>query len=327
MKYSFPKAEMIELPDLRMAIYQMGKEDQPAIILCHGFPEIAFSWRHQIEPLALAGFRVIAPDMRGYGQTGLPKGAKGDESDIPLYDMEHLTSDLVALCDALNIEKAIFCGHDWGGIVVWQMPLLHPDRVLAIIGVNTPFMPRPPLDPISGLRHVYGDDNYIVSFQDYGVADEILNQDIARSQRFWYRKGLTRAQYDSMPKDRKNHSFIKALQASSSYEGQSLLNDEEMAVYVKAFRQTGFTPPINWYRNLTRNWQMSEGQKQHITHPCLMISAADDVVLTPEMADGMENYIDDLEKQIIPDCGHWTQSEQPDALNRIMIDWLTRKCL
>ena len=326
MTTTFPQPKIIDTGELNMAIYQAG-EGLP-VIMCHGFPETAFSWRHQLGAVASAGFHAIAPDMRGYGKTGAPKKAKGDQSDVPLYDIEHLTGDLVSLLDKLSLEKAIFCGHDWGGLVVWQLPLFHPDRVAGVIGVNSPFIARPKMEPIGGLRHVFGDDNYIVMFQDYGKVDKLLEADIARSMSFWYRKGMTRAQYNSQPAERRGHSFIKAYESfieSGEAPDALVMSDTELAVYIKAFEKTGYTPGINWYRNLTRNWELSEGLEEKITCPCLMISAADDVVLTPEMTSGMENYISDLEKHIIPDCGHWTQQEKPGELNRLMTDWLKKR--
>src|ERR1700722_4073278 len=151
---------MIEMPPLqfaqtngiRMGFYEAGpKADHPPVVLCHGWPEIAFSWRHQIKALAEAGIRVIAPDQRGYGLTSRPE-------PVEAYDMAHLTGDLVGLLDHLKIEKASSCGHDWGGPVVWQMPLRHPDRVAGVTGLNTPFPPRAPADPIAIMRARFGED-------------------------------------------------------------------------------------------------------------------------------------------------------------------------
>ncbi|MBV9459679.1 MAG: alpha/beta hydrolase, partial [Bradyrhizobium sp.] len=159
---------MIEMPELafattngiRMGYYDAGpKSDTPPMVLCHGWPELAFSWRHQIKALSEAGIRVIAPDQRGYGATDRPEPVED-------YDMEHLTSDLVGLLDHLNIDRAIFVGHDWGGFVVWQMPLRHLSRVAGVVGVNTPHWPRPPIDPIALFRQRFGDHMYIVQFQD-----------------------------------------------------------------------------------------------------------------------------------------------------------------
>src|SRR6266705_1589560 len=133
------------------------------VVLCHGFPEIAYSWRHQMPALAAAGFRAIAPDQRGYGETDRPAAV----SD---YDIHQLTADLVGLLDALGLERAVFAGHDWGGIVVWHMPLLHPARTAGVIGVNTPYFPRPSAPPVTVMRALWGDDYYIVHFQKPGEA-------------------------------------------------------------------------------------------------------------------------------------------------------------
>lgn len=320
---NFPEQRYIDTNGIRMAIYEAGPEDGVPIVLCHGFPELGYSWRHQIPALAKAGFRVIAPDQRGYGNTGGPKGPEA----VPLYDMEHLTGDLVGMLDVLGIDKAIFCGHDWGGMVVWQMPLRHPDRVAGVIGVNTPFIPRGPIDPIAGMRMVFGEDMYIVFFQKFGVAEKMFEADVARSMRFWYRKSAMKlADFDALPAEQKNFSFLKTFDADeSTWPGQPLLTSEELDYYTGAFRKSGFEGGINWYRNFTRNWQQSEGQIEKVDSPCLMISAADDIVLRPEMTIGMEQYVPDLEKHVIPDCGHWTQSEKPQELNALMIDWLKRR--
>ena len=230
---AFPEPYYVKTNGLDMAVYEEGPKDGLPIVLCHGFPEIAYSWRHQLPALAGAGFRAIAPDQRGYGSTGGPKGP----DSIPLYDMKHLTDDLVGLLDALEIDKAIFVGHDWGGFVVWQMGLRHPDRVAGVIGVNTPFLPRAPMDPIEAMRMVYGEDMYIVYFQKYGEAEKLLEADVARSMRFWYRRsGMTLAEFDARPAEEKNFAFLKAFQGDeSAWGGTRLLTDEEHSFYVSAF--------------------------------------------------------------------------------------------
>src|SRR5580698_6222396 len=178
-----PPVKYADLGDVRMAYYEAGPHEGVPIVLCHGFPELAFSWRHQLKSLGEAGDWVIAPDQRGYGLTAAPDA-------VTDYDMEHLTGDLVGLLDHLGVEKAIFCGHDWGGIVVWQMPLRHPDRVAGVIGVNTPFMPRSPVDPIEIFRRRMGEDMYIVHFQKPGEADAILDGDVAKAMDFFIRRPL-----------------------------------------------------------------------------------------------------------------------------------------
>ena len=317
----FTTPRFIETNGLKMAVYEEGKG--LPVIFCHGFPELAYSWRHQVPAVAAAGFHAIAPDQRGYGRTGGPKG----EAHIPDYDMQHLLDDLIGMMDKMGLEKAIFCGHDWGGFVVWQMALHHPDRVAGVIGVNTPFTPRAPADPIELMKMAFGEDMYIVFFQKYGQAEALFEADIERTMRFWYRRWtMSLADYDAQPAENKRLALAEAFkQPESEWAGEPLLEPNEFEFYVNAFRQTGFEGGVNWYRNFTRNWQKSEVVEDKINVPCLMISAANDVVLRPEMTEGMENFIPDLEKHIIADCGHWTQSEKPDELNALITDWLKRR--
>jgi pimeloyl-ACP methyl ester carboxylesterase len=319
---AFPEPKMVKTNGIELAVYEAGPKDGIPVVLCHGFPELAYSWRHQLPALAAAGYHVIAPDQRGYGRSSRPAA-------ISDYDMEHLTGDLAGLLDAYGLKDAIFCGHDWGGLVVWQMPLFHPTRVRGVIGVNTPFIPRGPMDPIAAMRAVMGEDMYIVYFQKPGAADAALAKDVRKSMRFFMRKsGMKAADYAKLPAEQRNLAFVKALEADETTwggQGTQLLTEEELNYFASAFERTGFTGGINWYRNFTRNWEKSEGMTQKVNVPGLMIMAEDDVVLSPAMADGMEQYVPDLEKALIRDCGHWTQQEHPDQVNTIMIDWLKRR--
>jgi pimeloyl-ACP methyl ester carboxylesterase len=312
---------MIKTNGIDMAVYEAGPKDGVPVIMCHGFPELAYSWRHQIPALAAAGFRAIAPDQRGYGRSSRPAA-------VTDYDMTHLTGDLVGLLDALGLKDAIFCGHDWGGLVVWQMPLFHPTRVRGVIGVNTPFLARAPVDPILAMRTMFGEDMYIVYFQKPGLADAALAKDVGKSFRFFMRKsGMKAADYAKLPAEQRNLALVKALEADEGGwgGGQSLLNDEEMKYFVDTFTKTGFTGGINWYRNFSRNWEMSGTMEQKVQVPGLMVMAEDDIVLSPAMSDGMERFVPDLEKALIRNCGHWTQQEHPDELNQIMIAWLKKR--
>ena len=308
----------VETNGIRMAVYDQGKG--VPVVMCHGFPELAYSWRHQIPAIANAGFHAIAPDQRGYGLTDRPPA-------IEDYDIHHLTGDLVGMLDAMKIDKAVFVGHDWGGFVVWHMPLLHPNRVAGVIGVNTPFLPRAPMDPIALMRAAYGEDMYIVYFQKPGVADAALGKDVAKTLRLFYRKsGMTIEEFDKRPAEERNLALVRALELDERlWPGKVLLSAEELDTYAKAFARTGFTGGINWYRNFTRNWQTTEGIAQKVNVPCLMVMAENDIVLRPAMADGMEAFVPDLEKHLIKNCGHWTQAEQPDELNRVMISWLKKR--
>src|SRR5579862_7365902 len=316
----FPIPTMIKTNGIDMAVYEAGPKDGLPLVLCHGFPELAYSWRHQLPALAAAGYRVLAPDQRGYGATSRPER-------IEDYDMAHLTGDLAGMLDAFAIKEAIFVGHDWGGLVVWQMPIYHRDRVKGVIGVNTPFLSRPPIDPIMGLKALRGENNYVVFFQKPGVADAVLAKDVGKTFRFFMRKNLVKAsEFAQLPPELKNFELVHAIEGDESgFRGQLLLNDEEMKVFVDAYTRTGFTGGINWYRNLTRNWEQSGTMEQRVHVPGLMIMAEDDVVLPPSLTDVMERFVPDLERVLIKDCGHWTQQEKPDETNQAIIAWLKKR--
>lgn len=316
---TFPKPTMIKTNGIDMAVYEAGPKDGLPVIMCHGFPELAYSWRHQLQALGAAGYRAIAPDQRGYGLTSRP-------GKIEDYDMEHLTGDIAGMMDAMGIEKGVIVGHDWGGIVAWMMPLMHPKRVAGMIGVNTPFFPRSPVDPIMAMRAMFGEEMYIVYFQKPGVADAVLAADTGKAFRFFMRKnGMKAADYAKLPQEQRNLALVHALATDeSTWGGEALLNPEEMKFFVDTFTRTGFTGGINWYRNFTRNWERSADLVYKVNVPSLMIMAEDDVVLSPAMTEGMEQYVPDLEKVLIRNCGHWTQQEHPEQTNRAMIDWLKR---
>ena len=315
----FPEPTMVKTNGIDMAVYESGPKDGLPVVLCHGFPELAYSWRHQLPALGAAGFHVIAPDQRGYGRTSRPEKVED-------YDMQHLTDDLAGMLDALGIKDAIFVGHDWGGLVVWNMPLMHAKRVKGVIGVNTPFLARPPIDPILGMKAAFGEDMYIVFFQKPGQADALLAKDVGRTFRFFMRKGTTAEEFAKRPQSERNLALVHALETDESqWPGVGLLTEEELNFFIETYKKTGFTGGINWYRNFTRNWVQSGTLEQRVRVPGLMIMAEDDVVLSPAMADGMERFVPDLERALIKKCGHWTQQEHPDEVNKIMIDWLKRR--
>ena len=316
-----PPVKRASVNGIEMAYYEAGPREGVPVILCHGFPELAFSWRHQLKAFEAAGRWAIAPDQRGYGLSSRPEA-------VTDYDMAHLTGDLVALLDHLGVEKAIFCGHDWGGFVVWQMPLMHPDRVTGVIGLNTPFLPRAPMDPIALMRMRFGQDMYIVWFQTPGDADAVLAVDVEKTMRFFMRKPAA-PQTVAEPAAEGASTFAfkdLLLRWDASDTGSQLLTADELAAFVETFQATGFTGGINWYRNFTRNWEASEGLPARLDGlPCLMITAELDPVLSPAMAEGMPGLIGDLEMHMVAGSGHWTQQEKPEEVNRLMLDWLDRR--
>jgi len=325
-----PPLEFAQTNGIRMGYYDAGpKTDRPPMVLCHGWPELAFSWRHQIKALSEAGIRVIAPDQRGYGATDRPE-------PVEAYDLEHLTGDLVGLLDHLGIDKAIFVGHDWGGFVVWQMPLRHPARVAGVVGVNTPHWDRSPADPIALFRQRFGDQMYIVQFQNPArEPDRIFGSRVEQTFDAFMRKPAPRAP-DAPPEQpiagigaspRVNLAFPQMI---ANYDARHdprtpILSVDEKKVFVDAFTRTGFTGGINWYRNFTRNWLHSEGLDHTVRVPSLMIMAENDAVLPPSAADGMERLVPDLEKCLVRDSGHWTQQEQPEEVSARLIEWRRRR--
>jgi pimeloyl-ACP methyl ester carboxylesterase len=318
---SLPPPQFVETNGIKLAVYEQGKG--LPLVLCHGFPELAYSWRHQLPAMSAAGFRAIAPDQRGYGLSDRPE-------KVEAYTIVELCKDMVGLLDAKGIDKAVFCGHDWGGIVVWMMPLLHPDRVAGVIGVNTPMMRRSPVPPIAMLRQIRGDDNYIVAFQEPGAADRLLAADVRKSFTLFMRRGgLFNAQvFAKLPADAPERKFqlLKMLEGPvESFPGEVFLKPRELDFFVDTYQRTGFTGGINWYRNIDRNWELTKDVTYKVNVPSLYVGAENDVVLPPSSANGMEQMIADLEKKTIADCGHWTQQEKPEEFNRIAIEWLNRK--
>lgn len=308
---------VVDTNGIRMAVRDEGRG--PAVVLCHGFPELAYSWRLQVPALVDAGYRVLVPDQRGYGDTDLP-------ADVATYDIHHLTGDLVGLLDACGVERAVFVGHDWGGLVTWMMPLLHPARTAGVIGVNTPYLPRGPMPPVQMIRAVFGDNHYIVHFQQPGVADAGLAKDVRRTFTQLMRRGVPIADVEAAVIARGRMPNMVEMVEDDLRFGEPLLGDADLEPYVETYTRTGFTGGINWYRNMDRNWETTpQLDGARITVPSLMITAEWDAALRPELAEAMRGLVDDLEMHQIPRCGHWTQQEHPDELNRLMVDWLRRR--
>jgi pimeloyl-ACP methyl ester carboxylesterase len=324
---AFPAPRRIALPDRRgprgadapaigLAVYEAGSG--PAVVMCHGFPELAYSWRHQVAALAGAGFRAIAVDQRGYGASDCPPAVED-------YDLEHLTADLAGLLDALGIEKAVFAGHDWGGFVAWAMPVLYPERTLGVIGVNTPNFPFPGTEFYRTLVD-HDDKMYILWFQEPGVAERFLDRRVRIVFEKLMRRGAPREQAlaQAAREGIDANPFLR-IEALGSI-GDELLSPDELDYYTRAYERTGFRGGINWYRNIDRNAQrLPEVGTTKLDLPCLMVTAEWDPALPPETAAGMPQICNDLEMHMIAACGHWTQQEKPEELNRLMLDWLARR--
>ena len=301
----------------KLAYYEAGPKDGVPILLVHGWPELAFSWSNQIPVLAQAGYRVIAVDLRGFGQSDAPHG-------VHHYGITQIVADLEALLNHLHISKAVLLGHDWGGIIVWHAARFLRDRISHVISVSTPHVKLAPIDPIKIFRKRFGGDHYFVDFCDYPErADQLFAQDVAAFFKLMFRttppSSKMLAEHTHIPK---NYTAYLA-SGTPDLPGQ-FMRSEDRDYYIRAYKRSGFHGGLNLYRNTTENWQLGQGLSLHIPQPSLMISAREDLFLPPEMTDHMIDLIPDLERQIIENCGHWVMWEQPETLNRMLIDWLSR---
>ncbi len=302
----FPTPKMISINGIELEVFEAGKENYGnPIVLCHGWPEHAYSWRYQVSPLVEAGYHVIIPNQRGYGNSSTPQ-------DVTQYDIQHLTGDLVALLDYYQYETAIFVGHDWGASVVWNMALLHKDRVSKMINLCLPYQIRGEVPWIDFMEQFLGEDYYFVHFNKQpGVADAILDANTSQFLNNLYRKNVP------LQAPQEGMEMINLAEATSAL-GDPVMSTEDLAVYISGFEKNGFTPSINWYRNLNKNWHILSNVSPIIQHETLMIYGKNDAIPPlPNIAD----FVPNIEVQTL-ETGHWIQEEEPEALNRIILEWL-----
>lgn len=318
--HDLPPWRELRTNGIRMAamVGMQEGEERPVVVLLHGFPELAYSWRHQIRALLAAGFDVIAPDLRGYGRTG-PQGSVED------YRMANLAMDVVGLLDALKIPRAAIVGHDFGGALAWTLARDHASRVLGVAALNTPYTRRGPSDLLETVLRTRGPLHYMVTFQRAGVGEELLGADVPGTFR-----GLMRRPKIRLEDLQRLPQRLRALPATlfvgePDVMGEPLLDSSELDMFVRAFQRTGFTGALNWYRNLARNWLDTAGTPDLVLVPALMVCAADDYFLPPATTKGMEAMVPDLERHLLHGCGHWTQQERPEEVNAILLEWLGRR--
>lgn len=309
---------LVETNGVQLRVIEAGDRGAPVVLLCHGFPELAYSWRHQIPVLAEAGYHVLAPDQRGYGGSTRPTA-------VEAYDIHQLTGDLVGLLDDVSAEKAAWIGHDWGAMVVWNAPLLHPDRVGAVAALSVPPVPRPKRPVTVALRRTFGENFfYILYFQEPGVADAELNGDPARVMRRMM--GGLRLAGDQKAALRMvapgPDGFIDRLPEPDGLP--DWINQDEIDYYIAEFTRTGFTGGLNWYRNMDRNWETTpqlDGAK--ITVPCLFVGGSDDPVLSFTRRDrALEVVSGPYHELMIDGAGHWLQQERPEEVNSVLLKFL-----
>lgn len=305
----FPDPTLVSVNGVELEVFEAGRENKgKPIVLCHGWPGHAFSWRHQMPALAAAGYHVIVPNQRGYGNSSHP-------SDVTDYDIAHLTGDLAALLDHYGYEDAVFVGHDWGAMVVWGMALLHPHRVDKLINLSLPYQERGDVPWIELLEQFLGSDYYFVHFnRQPGVADAVLEANTSRFLSNLYRKNLP------LTPPEPGMMMINLAKAETA-PGDPVMSPDELAVYVSAFETSGFTPGINWYRNLDRNWHLLADVDPIIRHPALMIYGDRDVIPKFER---LTDFVPNADV-IALDCGHWIQEEMPVETTRSILAWLAQQ--
>ncbi|XP_062941922.1 bifunctional epoxide hydrolase 2 isoform X2 [Cynocephalus volans] len=297
-------------PGVHLHFVELGSG--PPVCLCHGFPESWFSWRYQIPALAQAGYRVLAVDMKGYGDSSAPP-------EIEEYSMEVLCKDMVTFLDKLGLSQTVFIGHDWGGALVWNMALFYPERVRAVASLNTPFMPaNPNVSPMEGIKANPAFD-YQLYFQEPGVAEAELERNPSRTFKTIFR--ASDETLSSTRSVRERGGFLVNMPEEPSLS--KMVTEEEIQFYVQQFKKSGFRGPLNWYRNMEKNWQWGcKALGRKILIPALMVTVEKDPVLVPELSKHMEDWIPSLKRGHMKDCGHWTQMEKPAEVNRILIEWL-----
>ena len=298
---------------LTMHIAEAG--DGPLVVLLHGFPESWYSWRHQLTALADAGYHAVAPDQRGYCGTTAP-------AQVSEYTVLHLTGDVIALMDALGADQAVVAGHDWGAPVAWHTALFRPDRVRGVIGLSTPYRPRGSTAPLAAMRQHFGDGFYIVYFQQPGVADSELGRDPRRTFRTVL-SGLSgsTAQLGLIPP---GGGLLDV--AAEPGTLPAWLSEADIDAYVSQYAQAGFTGPLNWYRNIDRNWALTAAwQHALIDVPALFIAGDRDPNLRSISPAGLETFLPRLTKSVLlTGCGHWVQQERPVEVTAAMLEFLAQ---
>ena len=311
----------LDINGLQMQVAMQGSG--PLVLLCHGFPELWISWRAQLDALAAAGYRAVAPDMRGYGGTTAP-------DDATAYSQLHLVGDMVELVRALKETEAVIVGHDWGAPVAWNAALLRPDVFRAVVGMSVPFAPPGRVEMLSALSQAGLHDFYLQYFQTPGLAEAELDRDVGAS--------------------------IRRIHFGASGEGQALLGQPafgvlkpgqgflshlvepptlpqwwsaaDIAYYTAEFTRTGFRGGLNWYRNIKRSWELLTPWRGQVIHqPSMFIAGAnDDVLKFPSSKSQIKNFTKTLPGlrgcHVLEGAGHWIQRERVQPVNLLLLDFL-----
>lgn len=301
---------------LRMHVAEAGTG--PLVLLLHGFPENWYSWRHQLPAIAAAGYRVVAPDQRGYCRTGGPP-------DVSAYTILHTVGDVVGLIAALGEERAVVVGHDWGAPVAWHAAQLRPDLVSGVVGLSVPHRPRGSRPPVTVMRETIGDGYYMVYFPRPDAPEAEFERDLTDTfRRVLY--AASGAAEGLAPIVADGGGFLDF--CPDPQRLPDWLTAGDIATYAAEFAPTGFTGPVNWYRNLDRNWELTAAwHRAPVTPPALFVAGDRDLVVAgrraEEVVDGMRSFVPNLRDAIwLAGCGHWTQQERPAETTAAILGFL-----
>jgi pimeloyl-ACP methyl ester carboxylesterase len=301
-------------------IAEQGKG--PLVVLLHGFPESWYSWRHQLPALAAAGYRAVAPDLRGYGQTDAP-------AEVAQYSQLHLVGDLIALLDELGADQAVLVGHDFGAVVAWNAALLRPDRISGVVALAVPYLPRGPVSPLTMMREALGPGFYWQYLQQPGVAEAELERDVRATLLRLFHWGFgdsPQAAGPSLPVVPDGGGLLDITPDTTTLPGW--LTDTDLDHYTAEFTRTGFRGGLNWYRTFDLSWELTAPwQGAPITHPALyMHGERDGAVRMPgldQLIPNLRNLVPNLtDTVVLPGVGHWTQQERPEEVNAALLKFL-----
>jgi epoxide hydrolase A/B len=312
---AMPSSRTISANGIDLFVLEQG--EGPLVLLCHGWPELSYSWRHQIRALAGAGFHVVAPDMRGYGNSSAPK-------EVGAYSIFDTVGDMVALVAALGEKQAMIVGHDWGAPVAWHAAMFRPDIFTKVVGLSVPPPFRGRARPLDTLRDNGVTNFYWQYFQAPGVAEAEFERDIARTMRMVLGRGISEPSSMFVEEGK---GFLGKLR--SDLPLPNWITEADIAHFAQGYQKSGFRGGLNWYRNLDRNWELTAPwQGAQIHQPSLFIAGSHDSVITnligAKRINELERVLPNLKRKLIVDgAGHWIQQERPDEVNAALIAFLS----
>lgn len=312
------KHRVLTVNGIQMHIAEQGAG--PLVVLCHGWPELWYSWRQQLPALAAAGFHAVAPDMRGFGATDAPE-------DLGAYTILHTVGDVVGLVAALGESSAIIIGHDWGAPVAWTAAMLRPDLFRAVVGMSVPHRQRSAHAPLASLKHAGLEDYYWFYFQTPGVAETEFERDVPTTlcKLLYGISGDVKTDRENPMVVPKGSGFLDRMAVPAQLPGW--LQHEDIDHMVGEYRRTGFRGGLNWYRNIDRNWELTAPwHDAKIQQPALFIAGTRDPVLAGKRGEvavaQMSLGVPRVRSIMIEGAGHWIQQERPELVNAALLEFL-----